>query len=125
MANNREEVAKRTLDRLKRFTDQLTSGKPVSDVYQVRNVVLHFVPEAFTSETVKEVRHLLQLSQSLFAKLMNVSTSTVQKWEAGKSEPDGAACRLMDEMRRDPDYWRSRFRGLVEASKKRVLVAAE
>ena len=39
------------------------------------------------SEYIKEVRLKLKLTQSEFAKLIDVSINTVRKWELGKSEP--------------------------------------
>lgn len=104
----REEVVNRTLDRLKRFTEHLESGKTVSGTYSCRKVILDIEMQPYTAKMVKEVRGLLNVSQALFAKFLNVSVSTVQKWERG-SPPDGAACRLMDEIRFDPEHWRKSF----------------
>lgn len=119
--SKREQIARKTIDRLKRFTEQLESGRPISEVYSCRQIVIQ-LPDPYTPEMVREVRALLNVSQALFARFLNVKVSTVQKWEIGASNPSGAACRLMDEIRRNTDYWRKRLRKL--ATVKKVPVAS-
>jgi len=55
-------------------------------------------PPTYTSARVATIRtRKARMSQSVFAKLLNVSVSTVQKWEApaaGK-HPSGAAAKLL------------------------------
>jgi putative transcriptional regulator len=55
-------------------------------------------PPIYTSARVATIRtRKAKMSQSVFAKLLNVSVSTVQKWEApaaGK-HPSGAAAKLL------------------------------
>lgn len=55
-------------------------------------------PPVFTPARVASIRiHRARMSQSVFARLLNVSLSTVQKWEApaaGK-HPSGAAAKLL------------------------------
>lgn len=106
---SRQEVAARTIARLKKFTEHLKSGKNLSDVYSLKKIVLEIELEPYTAKKVKEVRDLLKVSQALFAKFLNVSPSSVQKWERGAKSPAGAVCRLMDEIRCNPEYWRSRL----------------
>lgn len=108
-SDRRREVAERTVERLKRFSEHLESGAPVSDAYSCRKVILDVELAPYTPEMVKAVRSQFRLSQALFAKFLNVSLSTVQKWERGVNAPDGAASRLMDEMRHEPEYWSKRF----------------
>lgn len=43
----------------------------------------------------KEIRAHLKLSQMAFAGLMGVSLRTVQDWEQGRREPNGAAKTLL------------------------------
>lgn len=112
--DQRAEVTQRTIDRLKRFSERLESEQPLSEFYSCRKVILEIEMEPYTAEMVKETRKLLGVSQPLFAKFLNVSVSTVQKWERGENLPEGAACRLMDEIRRDPAYWRKRFKSMVK-----------
>ena len=44
---------------------------------------------------VKETRGKLSVSQAVFARLLNTSLSTVQKWEIGQKKPTGAALKLL------------------------------
>ena len=48
-----------------------------------------------TPPAIKEVRNKLHLSQSEFALMIGVSTSTLQNWEQGRREPDGPAKALL------------------------------
>ena len=49
----REQVARRTLDRLKKFTDHLESGRLVSEVYSCRKVMLDIEMQPYTAAMVK------------------------------------------------------------------------
>lgn len=48
-----------------------------------------------TKEFVKELRNELNLSQSLFAKILGISEKTVEKWEQGVNPVKGAQSRLL------------------------------
>ncbi len=55
-------------------------------------------PPTYTSARVAAIRtRKAKMSQSVFAKLLNVSVSTVQKWEAPAADkhPSGAAAKLL------------------------------
>lgn len=49
-----------------------------------------------SAEAIKQVRIKNKVSQSLFAKLLNVSISTVKQWELGKRHPHGASLKLLN-----------------------------
>jgi DNA-binding transcriptional regulator YiaG len=72
-------------------------------------------PEEYGPEKIRQTRELLDCSQVVFGRLLGVSTQTVRSWEQGRNLPHPVARRLMDEIRRNPDYWRGRLRELVEA----------
>jgi putative transcriptional regulator len=42
------------------------------------------------------------LSQTVFAKLLNVSPSSIRQWEQGKRQPTGATQVLLDLLKRSP-----------------------
>jgi hypothetical protein len=46
--------------------------------------------------------HLLRLSQSVFARVLNVSPATVRGWERGARKPDGPTLRLLELAERQP-----------------------
>lgn len=45
---------------------------------------------------IKSMREGLRLSQVVFASLLNISPSTVQKWEAGQKVPSGPSLKLLN-----------------------------
>jgi putative transcriptional regulator len=64
------------------------------------------VPKKVTALAPKEIRKLrerLGTSQAVFARLLNVSTTTEIKWETGRRKPSGAALRLLDIAKRRPE----------------------
>ncbi|HUE12872.1 MAG TPA: hypothetical protein VMR25_01800 [Planctomycetaceae bacterium] len=109
---DRKEVAQKTIDRLRRFSDHLESGKPIHEAYSCRKIILEIKSEPYTPEMVKETRAMLRVSQALFAKFIRVKLTTVQKWER-KGVPDGPACCLMDAIRSDPKRWRAEFMSMA------------
>jgi putative transcriptional regulator len=58
-------------------------------------------PEIDVAELTK-VRLASGMSQDVFARLLNVSTKTVQSWEQGQRKPSQAALRLIQVFRHDP-----------------------
>ncbi|BAZ16240.1 hypothetical protein NIES4071_81150 [Calothrix sp. NIES-4071] len=44
---------------------------------------------------IKQIRESSHVSQAVFAAALNVSLSTVQKWEIGQKRPTGAALKLL------------------------------
>lgn len=50
----------------------------------------------YTSKTIVCLRHKLKLSQAAFARVLNTSASTVQKWETGQKKPSGLALKLLN-----------------------------
>jgi putative transcriptional regulator len=44
---------------------------------------------------IKHIRESSRVSQAVFAKLLNTSLSTVQKWEIGQKRPTGTALKLL------------------------------
>jgi putative transcriptional regulator len=52
-------------------------------------------PPAFDAKRVVAVRTSLDVSQPVFAKVLNVSPKLVQAWEQGARKPNGASQRLL------------------------------
>jgi putative transcriptional regulator len=61
-------------------------------------------PPVYTAEEVRKVRETLQLSQGLFAKVLNVSVNTVRKWEQDERHPSGPSARLLQIAQTHPEY---------------------
>ena len=45
---------------------------------------------------IKSLRKKAQLSQAVFAAVLNTSVSTVQKWEVGDKKPSGPSLKLLN-----------------------------
>lgn len=50
---------------------------------------------SFDPADIRKVRESNNLSQPVFAAYLNVSRSTIEKWESGDKHPTGAALRLL------------------------------
>jgi len=51
--------------------------------------------EPLEPEQIKQIRESSHVSQAVFARLLNTSVSTVQKWEIGQKRPTGTALKLL------------------------------
>lgn len=45
---------------------------------------------------IQQIRHQARMSQAVFAAVLNVSVSSVQKWETGEKKPSGASLKLLN-----------------------------
>lgn len=57
-------------------------------------------PPSFSARQIRLLREKFDVSQAVFAALLNVSASTVQKWEQGQKEPTAAALKLLQVVKR-------------------------
>ena len=101
-------VAKRILRGLAEFTDALEKDE-VATKLTCRKVTLDLQPAAYTPKGVKDTRKILKASQAVFAQFLGVRPSAVRSWEQGRQVPSDMALRFMDEIRRNPAYWRARL----------------
>jgi len=53
------------------------------------------VPPEFEPADIKALREQNHVSQPVFARYLNTSESTVQKWESGAKRPSGMALKLL------------------------------
>ena len=49
----------------------------------------------FNATEIKRIREHAHVSQPVFARYLNTSESTIQKWESGQKRPRGMALRLL------------------------------
>jgi putative transcriptional regulator len=47
------------------------------------------------AKDIKKIREHVHVSQPVFARYLNTSESTVQKWETGQKRPSGMALKLL------------------------------
>jgi putative transcriptional regulator len=58
---------------------------------------------SFENPDPKQIRERLGLSQNKFARLLGISTSTLQNWEQGRRKPEGPAKVLLNVAAKYPD----------------------
>lgn len=68
------------------------------DIKTMRKIEELCLPEIkeYTPEEIKSLRIKNKTSQSIFAHYLNISTSTIQKWERGYKKPTGSALKLLN-----------------------------
>ncbi len=54
------------------------------------------VPAPIAPKQIKKLRLKNKVSQPVFARYLNTSESTVEKWESGAKKPSGMALKLLD-----------------------------
>jgi putative transcriptional regulator len=54
------------------------------------------VPAPKEPRRIKQIRESQHVSQPVFARYLNTSESTVEKWESGAKRPSGMALKLLD-----------------------------
>lgn len=105
-------IGSKIVGRLKTFVEAVEGSEEPDKRFTCRTISLNLEPQDYTPALVKKTRELLGTSQAIFAQFLGVSPSAVQDWEQGAKPPKGVACRLMDEIRRHPEYWQARLREL-------------
>jgi putative transcriptional regulator len=72
-------------------------------------------PPRYDASAIARIRKGLNVSQSVFAEMLNVSRSTVQAWEQGTRKPEGPTRRLLEVAEKHPETIAiespSRFKG--------------
>lgn len=79
-----------------------------------RKVRVAVVPHGYKGKDVRGVREAMGASQAVFARFLGASLNTVRSWEQGVRKPSPMARRSMDEIGREPQWWRRRMRECVE-----------
>lgn len=57
----------------------------------------------YSAQDIKAIRSELDITQRVLALVLAVSPRTVEAWEAGKSQPNGSACRLLQLIQQHPN----------------------
>jgi putative transcriptional regulator len=63
--------------------------------HDLRTTTLPASPEPIDAGAIRRLRDRIGASQAVFAFALNVSTKTVQAWEAGTRVPDGGNLKLL------------------------------
>ncbi len=49
-----------------------------------------------SANKIKKIRHCVDVSQAVLAKIINVSVAAIKQWERGERRPSGAALKLLN-----------------------------
>jgi putative transcriptional regulator len=102
-------VGAKIIEGLREFTESLEKGDAITERFTCRTVMLELMPLAYGPDAVRATRKILGASQGIFAQFLGVSIKSVRAWEQGVNIPSDIACRFMDEIQRNPEFWRKRF----------------
>jgi putative transcriptional regulator len=69
----------------------------------LRTAEIPQAPPKFSSKSVLRLRRSAGMSQAVFARLLNVSSKTVQSWEQGQRRPSQAAQRMLQVFQEQPE----------------------
>jgi len=69
----------------------------------LRTVELPGDPPAVSPQDIVALRHRVEMSQAVFARVLSVSTRTIQSWEQGLRRPSQSSLRLLQVFQSRPD----------------------
>lgn len=102
-------IASKIIDGLHEFKTALVNREKIETRFTVRTVELDLEPYAYNGDDVKNIRKQISVSQAVFAQMICVPVSSVRAWEQNKRQVPKMACRLMDDIRDDPQRWIKRL----------------
>ena len=83
--------------------DMVNSGTSVSFTKKELDSLGITIPNIqVTGDQIQAIRKQMNLSQSVFAKLLNVSSSSIRQWEQGKRRPTGSTKVLLELLEKSP-----------------------
>jgi len=71
---------------------------------RTQGLVIPDPPKSMKPREIAKLRSSLNVSQSIFSEILNVSIKTVQAWEAGRRQPAQSALRLLEIIKDHPEY---------------------
>ena len=104
-------IGRQIIEGLTEFADALASGVDVRSTFTSHQVRFALPTRTYSAAAVKRTRLKIHCSQAVFAEVMGVSANAVRAWEQGVNPPSLTACRLMDEINRQPSFWIARLTG--------------
>jgi len=69
---------------------------------ELKKMGIEVKPVSLSSKEIRDIRKTLKVSQSVFAKLLNVSLSSVRQWEQGLRTPSGSTMILLELLQKEP-----------------------
>ena len=87
----------RILQEVHNTASELHKGGIISDITMRNYDKLCMAPvHEMHSEDIQKLRERERISQAVLAACLNISVSTVQKWEGGSKKPSGLALTLLN-----------------------------
>ena len=100
--NNKMNKRKRTADGLLRGLQEAVKMEQGRLVGRERVRTLSKPAPSWSKYEIKRLRlTVFNMSQPVFASLLNVKPSTIRAWEQGQRTPDGTAARLLEILSND------------------------
>ena len=92
--------------------DMLNAGLKVSFTKKELDSLGVEIPKReITAQEIKNIRKNIKVSQSVFAKLLNVSISSIRQWEQGNRKPSGSTVILLELLQKNPELLDYRLKG--------------
>lgn len=80
----------------------IEAGRFAKGELTLRTVQVPDPPPEIAANEVISLRAKSGMSQAVFARVLNVSTKTIQSWEQGERKPSHAALRMLQVFRENP-----------------------
>jgi putative transcriptional regulator len=98
--NQRSPVAESIHRGMEQILEMIRLGKSPEEMFTVRTIEI-VEPSMRSSRQIRALRMKSAMSQSLFAKVLGISTKLVEAWERGTRTPSPAHRRLLDVFEED------------------------
>ena len=83
--------------------DMMNSGIKVSFTKKELDLLGVEIPKVqLSTDQIIAIRKQMNLSQTVFAKVLNVSVSSIRQWEQGKRKPSGSTKILLELLEKSP-----------------------
>lgn len=91
------------LERIQQMAERFHQTGTIDKVTmrQINALTEQAKPPQMSAEEIRTLRIREGISQGVLATILNMSSESVQKWEQGKSKPQGAALRLLSIIQRN------------------------
>jgi putative transcriptional regulator len=97
-------MKKETFDELNESLLEVLDHSRGKVTLRTRDVRIPSQPDVLAPAEIVELRKRVGVSQAVFARLLGVARDTEVSWEQGRRVPSGPALRLLDVVRRHPEY---------------------
>jgi len=74
---------------------ELSKVMDVSESMRKFDELKYPLPKQYKAVDIKMIRSKIHVSQAVLAHILNIQTTTLQKWKMGINKPSGTAARLL------------------------------